>query len=226
MKKFFKEFKDFISRGNVLQLAIGVVVGGAFGKITTSLVNDIITPLIASLIGASGFSDLKWVIKPADTVAGTTEIALRYGAFIQTILDFLIIAFCIFLMMKLIMKISDGFKHLSTEIKENIENLSKKEVRQIKKIVKKYAKLQTKVEKDKNLTQEEKLTKIEQLNEEKEKELEQFKPKQEVALESAPEQPKPEPEPSSTDKLLIEIRDLLKENAEKEAKEQEKTSNG
>ena len=226
MKKFFKEFKDFISRGNVLQLAIGVVVGGAFGKITTSLVNDIITPLIASLIGASGFSDLKWVINPADTVEGTTEIALRYGAFIQTILDFLIIAFCIFLMMKLIMKISDGFKHLSTEIKENIENLSKKEVRQIKKIVKKYAKLQTKVEKDKNLTQEEKSAKIEQLNEEKEKELEQFKPKPEETPEPAPEQPKPEPEPSSTDKLLIEIRDLLKDNAEKEAKEQEKTSNG
>lgn len=215
MKKFFKEFKDFIARGNVLQLAIGVVVGGAFGKITTSLVNDIITPLIASLIGTSGFSDLKWVIKPANEVAGTTEIALKYGSFIQTILDFLIIAFCIFLVMKLIMKIGSGLRTISVELKQNIENLSKKEMREVKKIVKKYAKLQSKIEKDKNLTEEQKQEKIAKLEVQRSAELQKFNPPAVVLTEqvSVAEPAPAEPQISSTDKLLIEIRDLLKENS-------------
>lgn len=215
MKKFFKEFKDFIARGNVLQLAIGVVVGGAFGKITTSLVNDIITPLIASLIGTSGFSDLKWVIKPANEVAGTTEIALKYGSFIQTILDFLIIAFCIFLVMKLIMKIGSGLRTISVELKQNIENLSKKEMREVKKIVKKYAKLQSKIEKDKNLTEEQKQEKIAELEVQRSAELQKFNPPAVVVTEqvSVAEPAPAEPQISSTDKLLIEIRDLLKENS-------------
>ncbi len=215
MKKFFKEFKDFIARGNVLQLAIGVVVGGAFGKITTSLVNDIITPLIASLIGTSGFSDLKWVIKPANEVAGTTEIALKYGSFIQTILDFLIIAFCIFLVMKLIMKIGSGLRTISVELKQNIENLSKKEMREVKKIVKKYAKLQSKIEKDKNLTEEQKQEKFAELEVQRSAELQKFNPPAVVVTEqvSVAEPAPAEPQISSTDKLLIEIRDLLKENS-------------
>ena len=215
MKKFFKEFKDFIARGNVLQLAIGVVVGGAFGKITTSLVNDIITPLIASLIGTSGFSDLKWVIKPANEVAGTTEIALKYGSFIQTILDFLIIAFCIFLVMKLLMKIGSGLRTISVELKQNIENLSKKEMREVKKIVKKYAKLQSKIEKDKNLTEEQKQEKFAELEVQRSAELQKFNPPAVVVTEqvSVAEPAPAEPQISSTDKLLIEIRDLLKENS-------------
>ena len=94
MKKFFADFKKFISRGNVIDLAVGVVVGGAFGKITTSLVNDIIMPLISLLFGGKSVADWKWVIQEATyDDAGTlltAETALHYGSFIQTIIDFLI----------------------------------------------------------------------------------------------------------------------------------------
>lgn len=101
MKKFWKDFKDFVTRGNIIDLAVAVVIGGAFGKIVTSLVDDIIMPLISLAIGGAHVSDWKWVIKPA--TEATAETALRYGVFIQTILDFLIIAFFIFLAIRLIM---------------------------------------------------------------------------------------------------------------------------
>jgi large conductance mechanosensitive channel len=94
-----KEFKQFVMRGNVVDLAVAVVVGGAFGKIVTSLVNDIIMPLLGIVLGRVNFSDLKYVISPGtDEVA---EAALRYGAFMQSIVDFLIIALSIFLAIKL-----------------------------------------------------------------------------------------------------------------------------
>lgn len=93
--KFINEFKTFISRGNVLDLAVGVVVGGAFSKIVTSLVNDIITPLIGVIIGGRDFSNLSLKIGDA---------TIAYGSFIQNIIDFLIIAFCIFVFIKLINK--------------------------------------------------------------------------------------------------------------------------
>lgn len=92
---FVKEFKTFVSRGNVLDLAVGVVVGGAFSKIVTSLVNDIITPLIGVVIGGRDFSSLSLTI-------GDSNIA--YGLFVQNIIDFLTIAFCIFIFIKLINK--------------------------------------------------------------------------------------------------------------------------
>lgn len=97
-----QEFKKFALKGNVLDLAIGVIIGGAFGKIVTSLVNDIIMPIVSILLGGMNFTDFKYVIKPAtETVA---ESAIRYGAFIQSAVDFLIIAFSIFLFVKLITK--------------------------------------------------------------------------------------------------------------------------
>ena len=89
MRKFFRDFKAFISKGNIIDLAVAVVVGGAFGKITTSLVNDIIMPLISTVIGSLNFKDLKWIITPADEVAGTAEVAVCYGNFLQTTIDFL-----------------------------------------------------------------------------------------------------------------------------------------
>lgn len=100
MKKFFKEFKDFAMRGNVLDMAIGVVIGGAFGKITTSLVNDIIMPFVSMLTGGVDFSQWKWVLKAADEAAGTAEVAVNFGNLITVILDFIIIAFVIFLLVK------------------------------------------------------------------------------------------------------------------------------
>ena len=95
-----KEFKAFALKGNVLDLAIGVVIGGAFGKIVTSLVNDIIMPAVGLLLGGVNFTDLKYVITPATEDAA--EAAFRYGAFIQSIVDFFIIAFSIFMFVKLI----------------------------------------------------------------------------------------------------------------------------
>lgn len=95
-----KDFKAFILRGNVLDLAVAVVIGGAFGKIVASLVNDIIMPLIGMLFGGVNFANLKYIITPASE--GVEEAAIRYGAFIQSIFDFVIIGFAIFLFIKLI----------------------------------------------------------------------------------------------------------------------------
>ena len=107
MKKFFEEFKAFAMRGNVLDMAIGVVIGGAFGKITTSLVGDIIMPLISMLTGGIEFSNWKWVLRAAVTEGETVvreEIAVNYGNLIAVILDFIIIAFAVFCMVKAINK--------------------------------------------------------------------------------------------------------------------------
>ncbi len=145
MKKFFEEFKTFAMRGNVIDLAVGVVIGGAFGKITTSIVNDIIMPCISMLTGGVNFEDWKLVLKEAvanaeGVIDPATEIAIQYGNTIAIIIDFIIIAFAVFCMVKA------------------INSLHKK--------------------------------------------------KDEPAPEPAPE---PEPEPSAEEKLLMEIRDLLKE---------------
>jgi large conductance mechanosensitive channel len=92
------EFKKFAMRGNVVDLAVGVVIGGAFGKIVTSLVNDVIMPPIGVLIGGVDFSDLSLTIKQAS--AETAAVTINYGSFIQTILNFIIIAFAIFMVVK------------------------------------------------------------------------------------------------------------------------------
>lgn len=100
-----KEFKEFAMRGNVIDMAVGVIIGGAFGKIVSSLVADVIMPLIGILVGGINFTDLKWTIKHA-VIENGTEIApavmLNYGTFFQTAFDFFIIAFCIFLFIKLL----------------------------------------------------------------------------------------------------------------------------
>ena len=94
----FKEFKEFAVKGNVMDMAIGVVIGGAFGKIVTSLVSDIIMPLIGAATGGLNFTQWKWVIREA--TEDTAELALTWGNFIQVIFDFIIIAFCIFMVVK------------------------------------------------------------------------------------------------------------------------------
>lgn len=105
----WKEFKEFAFKGNVLDMAIGVIIGGAFGKIVTSLVNDIIMPVFGYLTAGMDFKALKFVLSPAELSASGNvlhaESALLYGNFIQNIVDFLIIAFCIFLFVKLANKI-------------------------------------------------------------------------------------------------------------------------
>ncbi|MDD2295061.1 MAG: large-conductance mechanosensitive channel protein MscL [Eubacteriales bacterium] len=96
----WKEFKAFAMKGNVIDLAIAVVIGGAFGKIVTSLVNDLLMPAIGVLMGGISFADLKYVISPAS--GDVAEVAVLYGAFIQSIVDFLIVAFSVFLFVKLL----------------------------------------------------------------------------------------------------------------------------
>ena len=114
-KGFLGEFKTFIARGNVMDMAVGVIIGGAFGKISTSLVNDVIMPLISVLTGGIDFSNWKIVLKAAvagadGAIDASTEIAIRYGAFLATILAFLIIAFAVFLMIKTINGFHDKMK--------------------------------------------------------------------------------------------------------------------
>ncbi len=108
MKKFLQEFKEFAMKGNVVDMAVGVVIGAAFGKIVTSLVNDIIMPAVGMVTGGVNFSDYKWVIqegvKQGEEIV-TPEVAITWGAFVQTVFDFLIIAFCIFLAIKVINKL-------------------------------------------------------------------------------------------------------------------------
>jgi len=137
---FIQDFKAFALKGNVVDMAVGVIIGGAFGKIVTSIVNNIIMPPIGVLTGGVDFTDLKVTLKEA-VVEGenvvSEAVTLNYGQFIQDVVDFLIIAFCIFLMIK------------------GIAKLSRKK-------------------------------------------------------EEAPAEPAPEPEPSAEEKLLTEIRDLLK----------------
>ena len=139
---FFAEFKKFIARGNVMDMAVGVIIGGAFGKISTSLVNDVIMPGVSMLTGGVDFSAWKIVLKEAVVDASgaevAAEVAIKYGSFLATILDFLIIAFAVFCLIKF------------------INSLHKKE-------------------------------------------------------EEAPAAPPAPPEPSAEEKLLTEIRDLLKE---------------
>ena len=151
---FLQDFKAFAMKGNVIDMAVGVIIGGAFGKIVTSVVNDLIMPTVGMLVGGVNFSDLKLTMKEgvpeklneAGEVieAAVPAVTLNYGNFLQQTFDFLIIAFCIFLMIKGIAKLN---------------NMKKKE--------------------------------------------------EEAPAEPTPA-PEPEPEPSAEEKLLTEIRDLLK----------------
>ena len=115
MKKFFSEFKTFISRGNVVDMAVGVIVGGAFGKISTSLVNDVIMPAVSMLMGGVDFTAWKIVLKEAVMEMGADglmvetapEVAIKYGSLIAVIVDFIILAFAIFCMVKAINTMRD-----------------------------------------------------------------------------------------------------------------------
>ena len=95
-----KEFKEFVMRGNVVDLAVGVIIGAAFGKIVTSLVTDVLMPPIGYVLGGIDFNDKKKVLVPADATHKVAEVAIRYGTFINTLIDFIIIAFCIFMVVK------------------------------------------------------------------------------------------------------------------------------
>lgn len=134
-----KEFKEFISRGNVMDMAVGVIMGNAFGKIVTSVVNDIIMPLIGVLIGGINFTNLSIEI-------GNSKI--MYGNFIQNIIDFLIIAVCIFIFVKLINKLNNIHIKKKEEEKSKPEKVVKKEevllLEEIRDLLKKENKIKNK----------------------------------------------------------------------------------
>ena len=105
---FLQDFKSFAMKGNVIDMAVGVIIGGAFGKIVSSVVADIIMPPLGLLVGGVNFTDLKWVMKPAEVVDGKeiAAVTLNYGNFLQVTFDFLIIAFSIFLFIKLLTRLT------------------------------------------------------------------------------------------------------------------------
>lgn len=109
---FLQDFKAFAMKGNVVDMAVGVIIGGAFGKIVSSVVADVIMPVLGLLVGGVNFTDLKWVMKPAEMVDGKeiAAVTLNYGNFLQVTFDFLIIAFSIFLFIKLITRLTAAKK--------------------------------------------------------------------------------------------------------------------
>ena len=117
MKKIINEFKEFISKGNVLDLAVGVIIGGAFQKIVTSLVNDVFMPILGIVIGGLDFTNLTIKFKDA---------TINYGLFIQNIIDFLIMAFCIFIIIKLFNNIRKKLEK-KEEVKEEIKTVKSNE---------------------------------------------------------------------------------------------------
>ena len=127
---FLQEFKAFAMKGNVVDMAVGVIIGGAFGKIVSSVVADVIMPPLGLLIGGVNFTDLKWVMKPAEVVDGKeiAAVTLNYGNFLQATFDFLIIAFSIFMFIKLITKLTEKKKAETPTAPPAPPVLSKEEV--------------------------------------------------------------------------------------------------
>lgn len=122
MKKIIKEFKQFISRGNVVDLAVGVIIGSAFGKIVTSLVNDVLMPLIGIVLGGLDFTNLTLTLKDA---------SINYGMFIQNVFDFLIVSLCIFILIKFINQFNKKTETKKEEPKKSEEVLLLEEIRDL-----------------------------------------------------------------------------------------------
>ncbi len=119
MKKFFQDFKEFISKGSVVDMAVAVIIGNAFKAIITALVDNVIMPLISVAVGGMNFTEWKYVLVPAVTqmvdgvaVEVEPEVALTYGVLIQAIIDFLIVAFCIFVALKVVLALQTKTKEL------------------------------------------------------------------------------------------------------------------
>jgi large conductance mechanosensitive channel len=205
LKKFFIDFKAFISKGNVVDLAVAVVIGGAFSKIVTSLVNDIIMPLIGAAVGRVNFADLKWVIKQADEANGVKEVALTYGNFIQALVDFLIISFFIFLVLRILINSQNSVKKLNEQFNSELSK------RYLTKDDKKLLKEKGYNLKDKKAC----LVAIQQIREDEAKKEAERKAQEELA----------KPKVETQEDILKDIRELLKEekkdNHSNEVKETE-----
>lgn len=137
MKKLFKEFKAFISKGNVFDMAVGLIIATAFNKIVTSLVNDILMPLVTWAMGANSLADLSIVLKKTVEADGTiTELTWKYGNFLQTIIDFLIIAISIFIMVKVVNSSRKKIKEWEGIVAQEMKKERKQEKKRIKQLAK------------------------------------------------------------------------------------------
>lgn len=131
MSNFLKEFKEFAMKGNVVDMAVGVIIGAAFGKIVSSLVDDIIMPVIGVATGGINFTDYKWVIQKAVMDGQEVlkpEVTMNWGAWIQTVVDFIIVAFCIFVMIKFINNMRKKVEKAKEEVAPAPAAPSKEEV--------------------------------------------------------------------------------------------------
>lgn len=191
MRKFIKEFKTFISRGNVFDLAVGMIIATAFNKIVTSMVNDIIMPLVTWATGAASLADLSIVLRETTDVNGEiVQLTWKYGNFLQTVIDFFIIALSVFIMVKVINTSKKKLKELGDEILENVMELNSAD----KKALRKRAKAEGR--KYKELLAEYEAEQAKQLAAEKAR----------IAEEEANK-----PKPVTEMDVLTEIRDLLKD---------------
>jgi large conductance mechanosensitive channel len=126
-----KEFKEFAMRGNVVDLAVGVIIGAAFGKIVTSLVNDVIMPPIGYLTGGIDFKNLKVLIKAGDPAKKIADVSINYGNFINTVIEFLIVAFCIFMVVKAINSLKKPEEVAPAEVVPTKEEILLTEIRDL-----------------------------------------------------------------------------------------------
>lgn len=193
MKKFFKEFKAFISKGNVFDMAVGLIIATAFNKIVSSLVNDIIMPIITFATGAASLADLSVPLRW--DAEGNITLAWAYGNFIQTIIDFLIIAFSIFLMVKVVNLSREKFKELG----EYANTISSKEYKQERKMIKAQAKKENR-----------KFDEVWKEHIEAKKIALEEKQKQEAEAKALAEANKPKVE--TQEDILKDIRSLLKQS--------------
>lgn len=191
MKKFFKEFKAFISRGNIFDMAVGLIIATAFNKIVTSLVNDIIMPLITWATGAASLNDLSVVLRVAED---GTALTWNYGNFLQTIIDFLIVAFSVFVMIKIVMNSQKKLKALA----EDFVELNKNEIRAEKRQIREQAKRENKKFKELWQAHLEEKTRLEA----EKKQLQEAEKAKQAEIDRLNN-------PTEQD-LLKEIRDLLK----------------
>lgn len=211
MKKFFADFKTFISRGNIVDMAVGVIIGSAFSAIVTALTNKIIMPLINLLLsigGENGLEKAYTFLKKVYDVNGeldlTKSIYVDWGAFITAIINFFIIAFVLFLILKAVMKANSIFKDAVDEVSNKEKKNQRKRARKISKAEKRnYFTVLAEIQAEDKKIADEKAKLAKEEKEKKDAEEKLAHP--------------------STEELLLQIRDLLKENAELKQANEEKT---
>lgn len=227
MKKFFAEFKAFIKKGNVVDLAVAMIIGTAFNKIVSSMVNDVIMPLVSLCVGGADVTDWKWIIREAQyDVNGNVlvaETALKYGMFIQAVIDFLIIALTVFIIVKVFKSTSQRVVKIGKTIISETTELTKKQIKQLKKLQKKAKRNGEEVDVDK-LVEEVKQAEVEAVSEQNMTKEADNKPTESKPVEPANVEEKPvvenavstEVKAENVDKdaellsVLKEIRDSLK----------------